>query len=83
MSDARWCNYGDHAFDGSRTDTVLIGKMQQVQNQWGGQQPSITPNIKEICGDCAALIGIDGDYTPPEKPDARHAKILGEVEKDK
>jgi hypothetical protein len=79
MTDARWCNYGNHPFDGSRLDTALIGKMQQVPNQWGGQQPSTTPNIKEICGDCAAELGITLDYKAPDSPEERKSKLLKEL----
>lgn len=79
MTAARWCNYGNHAFDGARDDTLIIGKMDQVPNQWGGQQPSYTPNLKEICGDCAAASGITNDYKAPESPTDRKTELLREA----
>ena len=79
MSDARWCNYGAHPFDGSRTDTLIIGRMQQVPNQWGGQQPHYEPNLKEICGDCAAANGLSLDYQAPESPADRHTQLEREL----
>jgi hypothetical protein len=76
---ARWCNHGAHSFDGARTDTIIIGKMVQVPNQWGGQQPHTEPNLKEICGDCAALLGITTDYEAPPSPEERHKEIRKEL----
>lgn len=81
MTDARWCNYGNHPFDGARDDTMIIGKMQQVPNQWGGQQPNYTPNLKEICGDCAAAAGLTNNYELPESPTDRKRALEKEVKK--
>jgi hypothetical protein len=79
MTVARWCNYGNHAFDGGRSDTLLIGAMQQVPNQWGGQQPHYEPNLREICGDCAAASGLSVDYEAPDSPAERKAKLKKEI----
>jgi len=81
MTAARWCNYGEHSFDGSRADTLIIGKMSQVKNQWGGEQPHYEPNLKEICGDCAAANGLSLDYKAPEAPDARHKELETSLER--
>lgn len=79
MTAARWCNYGQHAFDGERPDTLIIGQQKQVPNQWGGQQPHYEPNLKEICGDCAAAQGLALDYVAPEPPEVRHAELRKEL----
>lgn len=81
MTAARWCNYGNHSFDGSRADTLIIGKMQNVNNQWGGQQPHYEPNLKEICGDCAAENGLTLDYEAPPDPTTRHKAIEADLER--
>lgn len=81
MTAARWCNYGNHAFDGARPDTLMIGKMENVPNQWGGQQPHYEPNIKEICGDCAAAAGLVTEYTAPDSPEERHAELTKAAKK--
>jgi hypothetical protein len=79
MTAARWCSYGNHAFDGARADTIILGKMEQVPNQWGGQQPHLEPNLKEICGDCAASMGLNMDYKAPDDPKVRKAELLKEL----
>lgn len=83
MTTARWCNYGNHPFDGSRSDTLLIGKIEQVPNQWGGQQPHAEANIKEICGDCAAANGLSLDYTAPLSPQERKSELTKELKNGK
>lgn len=83
MTDAHWCNMGDHPFDGARADTVLIGNMEQVPNQWGGQQPHYTTNLREICGDCAAAHGLITQYTAPPSPEDRHAELLAAIREQK
>ena len=79
MTAARWCNYGQHAFDGARTDTLIIGKMDQVPNQWGGQQPHFEPNLKEICGECAAAQGLSLDYKAPLSPAEQQKELEREI----
>lgn len=80
MSDARWCDYGDHAFKGGQPGITILGRTEQVHNQWGGQQPS-TANLREICPECSARLGLNEDYEAPVSPSERHKALLAEVEK--
>lgn len=58
MSSAEWCARGNHSFDGSRTDTIIIVKKEYVVLQHGGSREQHTP-FKNICGDCAKDLGLD------------------------
>lgn len=78
MSDARWCNYGNHAFDGSANGIIVMGKITNVPNQWGGQQPSQT-NLKEICPECAVVLGVSDEYVAPEPPAKRKKEITDKL----
>lgn len=76
MSEARWCDYGDHAYKAGREGTIIMGKTVQVANQWGGQQPHTVPNLKEICPECAAQMGLNDEYKAPElSPAARKEQM--------
>jgi hypothetical protein len=78
MTDARWCNFGDHPFDGARSDTLIVGKMEQVPNQFGGTTPH-QAILKEICGDCAAAQGLTDSYSAPDSPYDRKKALLSET----
>jgi hypothetical protein len=75
MSEARWCDYGDHPYKGGREGTVIMGRTEKIKNQWGGEQPHTEPNVKEICPECAASIGLNDGYEAPESPAERHKAI--------
>jgi hypothetical protein len=75
MSECRWCDFKDHPYKGGREGTIILGKTEQVPNQFGGTQPHTQPNIKEICPECAAEIGLNDDYTAPVSPAERKLAI--------
>lgn len=81
MSGARWCDFGDHAYKEGREGTIILGRTEQVPNQWGGQQPSTTPNLREICPECAASIGLNDDYTKPEQTPEERKALLAKAAK--
>lgn len=81
MSDARWCDLGDHAYKAGRPGTLMLGKVEEVPNQWGGSQPHTQSNIKEVCPECAAAMGLNDDYEAPESPAVRHSRIAKEIAK--
>lgn len=78
MSEARWCDYGDHAFKGGREGAVTFTQTRQVRNQWGGDQPSTTQAM-ELCPECAAEIGLNDDYKAPALPPLERKKVLGKA----
>lgn len=84
MSDARWCNYGNHTFDGAREDTVFVGRLQPRSPgvTAGGYDHGVprSPDLKEICGDCAAAMGVNDAYEAPKSPKERKTELLKELE---
>lgn len=83
MSDARWCDFRDHPYRAGRAGTVMFGRTEQVPNQWGGQQPSTTNNVKEICPECAAELGLTEDYVPEVSPAERKGALMEQLQKHK
>jgi hypothetical protein len=79
MSHARWCDYGDHPFAGGRPGTVVMALTEQVNNQWGGTQPSTVPASREICPECAAELGMNPDYTAPEMSPGQRKQQLAKL----
>lgn len=67
MSVARWCDYGDHAYKGGREGTVMMG----VTKAGGNDQ-----DVREMCPECAANLGLNEDYEVPESPAERHRTML-------
>lgn len=58
VSAAKWCDVGKHAFSGNDVDSTALAVTKQVENQFGGSQPHTQQ--QDICGDCAARMGLLG-----------------------
>lgn len=78
MSQAFWCDYGDHA---AKKTPETISMTQQPQTKVVGYTPDGRPITDltlgtqvDICRECGVLAGIIKDYTA-EDPDARHKAI--------
>lgn len=78
MSEARWCDYGDHAYAGGRPGTIMMGQLKMVAGP-GNAGNSIQQNVKEMCPECAAELGLITDYEAPLPPSERRAAILSGV----
>jgi hypothetical protein len=79
MSDARWCDFGDHAYKGGRPGTVMMGMTVKESRYAQTEQ-----DVQEMCPECAAALGILNDYEAPESPHARRQAMLeGLAAKDK
>lgn len=65
MSVARWCDYGDHSYKGGRKGTVMMGMTGDNEEQ----------DVREMCPECAAALGLNNDYKAPEPPAERKAAI--------
>lgn len=75
MSDARWCNFGDHPFEGGREGTIVMGRIESVVS--GNEY--VTANqmkAKEICPECAATLGMFDEYEAPKSPAERRKALL-------
>lgn len=85
MSEARWCDFGNHAYKGGREGTIMMGKLEKAQgpgNSYPGQTPNITQQVLEMCPECAAEQGFITDYEAPIAPRERRAAILGQLESE-
>jgi hypothetical protein len=71
VSVARWCDYNNHAFKGGVRNTVMLGV---ITNDKGDQ------DVREMCPECAAELGLIDDYTAPEPPALHREKVLKELE---
>lgn len=58
MSAAKWCDMGGHAYSANDDGAQELRVTQQVNNQWGGAQPSTV--VQDICGECASEAGLLG-----------------------
>jgi hypothetical protein len=75
VSEARWCDYRDHPYKGGREGTVMMGRTETQPN--GGQ--SYTQNVKEMCPECAAELGLNEYEAPKQTPAERRALLQTEV----
>ena len=85
MSEARWCDFGNHAYKAGRPGTIMMGKLEQAKgpgNGYSGQPGQVTQEVAEMCPECAAEMGLIDNYTTPEAPAERRAAILGRIEKE-
>ena len=77
MSEARWCDYGDHAYKGGREGTIMLGQSVVHESRYSG--PQLEQEVQEMCPECAAELGLLKNYEAPPSPAARHKAILGKV----
>lgn len=76
MSEAKWCDHGNHAFSAREEGTQTITVTQQVKDAYGRYNPvSIS---KDICRKCSNAIGsileIESDSPEPSgKPETKPA----------
>lgn len=64
VSDAKWCDVGQHAFSSTDIDGTYISITKNVSNQWGGAQPHTQQ--QDVCGRCAARMGLLGEKARAE-----------------
>ncbi len=89
MSDARWCDYGDHPFKGGRPGTIVMGRIEDglgdsrfKRNEYvTEQQMAANMQAREVCPECAATLGMNDDYQAPLSPMQRHLAIAEEAGK--
>jgi hypothetical protein len=72
VSEARWCDYRDHPYKGGREGTIMMGQTVRMPN--GGMQAT-GQDVREICPECAAELGLNPDYQAPEAPAVRKALL--------
>jgi hypothetical protein len=72
VSEARWCDYRDHPYKGGQEGTIMMGQTVRMPN--GGMQ-STGQEVREICPECAAELGLNPDYKAPEPPSVRKALL--------
>jgi hypothetical protein len=75
VSEARWCDYRDHPYKGGREGTVMMGRTETQPN--GGQ--AYTQNVKEMCPECAAELGLNEYEAPKETPAERRALLQADA----
>lgn len=68
MSNARWCDIGEHAFPEGQAGSSTLKFTRQVKNQWGGYQP--VDDVREACASCARDTGLR-DAEPQELSQAQ------------
>lgn len=56
MSDAKWCDHGNHAFSAREEGTQTITVTMQMKDQYGNFKP--VSLVKDICRKCANSVGI-------------------------
>lgn len=82
MSAARWCDYGDHAFAADREGTIVMGKVvknSKTRDAYGNET-GLTQEVREMCPECAAELGLLPDYTAPAlSPRERKLSMLEEM----
>jgi hypothetical protein len=78
VSDARWCDYRDHPFKGGQEGTITMGQIVNGPN--GGKQYKDN-EMKEVCPECAAELGMNPDYKAPEPPAVRKELLTKAVRK--
>ena len=61
MTNALWCDLGQHPFPAGQPGSTTLKVTEQVKNQWGGYQPSDT--VKDVCRSCAKDYGYSGLVT--------------------
>jgi hypothetical protein len=72
VSEARWCDYRDHPYKGGQEGTIMMGQTVRMPN--GGMQAT-GQEVREICPECAAELGLNPDYKAPEPPSVRKALL--------
>lgn len=81
MSVARWCDYGDHAYKGGRPGTIMLGVTKEVNQSRYQSNQEIEQDVREMCPECAANLGLNDEYEAPESPQKRHASLLDQAKK--
>lgn len=64
MSQAKWCDVGNHPYSANDLNSTTISVEQPVSNQWGGSQPHKVTS--DVCGKCAAESGFLGKKAQKE-----------------
>jgi hypothetical protein len=76
MSEARWCDYADHAYKGGREGTIMLGQTTK-KDAYG----NVHQDVREMCPECAAGLGLIDDYEAPAPPSQRKVDMLKGLEK--
>src|SRR5713101_232997 len=79
MSEARWCDYGDHAYKGGRPGTIMLG--QTVETHTSRYDQQVEQKVQEMCPERAAQLALVKAYTAPEAHAEHQLKILERIEK--
>ena len=56
---------------------------QIIENPNGGKSYATEQEVREICPECSAEIGLSPDYTAPISPSDRRAELLAGLQKQK
>lgn len=72
MTNALWCDPGEHAFPEGQPGSTTLGVREMVRNQWGGAQEHI--QSQTVCSAHAVQLGLsDIDKNYDEEAEAEKA----------